>query len=203
MRRMAALGFFTSQREARALAAAERRREFESIARPCERDIYLASLRMTGCAEDAEDLAQETFVRAYTHFHQFERGTNFRAWLFRILTTTFINQYRKRTREPSAVSYEELVVEPSNDRGLGQPTVNPPEAMMNAVTDEQIEAALLALPEEFRAVVVLTDLSELSYQETADALGIPIGTVRSRLSRGRHQMAQQLADYARQRGWLT
>ena len=203
MRRMAALGFFTSQREARALAAAERRREFESIARPCERDIYLASLRMTGCAEDAEDLAQETFVRAYTHFHQFERGTNFRAWLFRILTTTFINQYRKRTREPSAVSYEELVVEPSNDRGLSQPTVNPPEAMMNAVTDEQIEAALLALPEEFRAVVVLTDLSELSYQETADALGIPIGTVRSRLSRGRHQMAQQLADYARQRGWLT
>ena len=202
MRKTVTLSFLSGRQAQRAQELEARRREFESAARQHDREIYVAALRMTGKAEDAEDLAQDTFIRAYTHFHQFERGTNFRAWLFRILTTTFINQYRKRTREPAAVSYEELLIEPAAERSLSQQDRNPLEMLLAQITDEDIEAALKRLPEEFRTVVVLCDISELSYQEIADNLKIPIGTVRSRLSRGRTMLQRLLRNYASERGML-
>ncbi len=182
-------------------ATTDRRAEFERLAQPHQREIFNAALRMTGHREDAEDLAQDAFVRAFTHLEQFEPGTNFRAWLFRILVTTYINQYRKKSRMPEMLALEDLtpnaehLIRVDNHNGLE----NPEEAVLATITDDEVQSALNSLPDEFRAVVILSDLQELSYQEIADALQIPIGTVRSRLSRGRSQLRRKLMRYAKER----
>ncbi|MCS6860988.1 MAG: sigma-70 family RNA polymerase sigma factor [Abditibacteriales bacterium] len=182
-------------------APTDRRAEFERLAQPHQREIFNAALRMTGHREDAEDLAQEAFVRAFTHLEQFEPGTNFRAWLFRILVTTYINQYRKKSRTPEMLALEDLtpnaeyLMSADNSNGLE----NPEEALLATITDDEVQSALSSLSDEFRTVVILSDLQELSYQEIADALQIPIGTVRSRLSRGRSQLRRKLMRYAKER----
>jgi RNA polymerase sigma-70 factor (ECF subfamily) len=182
-------------------ATPDRRTEFERLAQPHQREIFNAALRMTGHREDAEDLAQEAFVRAFTHLEQFEPGTNFRAWLFRILVTTYINQYRKKSRAPEMLALEDLtptaeyLMSVDNSNGLE----NPAEAVLATITDDEVQSALNSLPDEFRTVVILSDLQGLSYQEIADALQIPIGTVRSRLSRGRSQLRRKLMRYAKER----
>jgi RNA polymerase sigma-70 factor (ECF subfamily) len=180
------------------------RAEFEALLEPHRRQIFNSALRLTRNQDDAEDLAQDVIVRAYTAFHQFQRGTNFKAWLFRILTNTYINEYRRRMRAPSMVALEDVSFETELEVSLEQadPSTLPEEAVLSKVFDEEVETALKELPEEFRVVVILSDLQEFSYQEISRMLKIPIGTVRSRLFRGRRQLRDKLADYARRRGFI-
>jgi len=171
---------------------------------PYRQQLYNAALGLTRHRENAEDLAQEVIVRAYVGFHQFERGTNFKAWLFRILTNTYINEYRRKGRAPDQVALEEMPFEAEYEVSLerADPSTLPEAATLSRVLDEEVEQALKDLPEEFRLVVVLSDLQEFSYKEISRFLKIPIGTVRSRLFRGRRMLRQKLAGYARERGWI-
>jgi RNA polymerase sigma-70 factor (ECF subfamily) len=174
------------------------RERFEELALPHLDSLYRSALRMTRNDSDAEDLVQDAFVRAFQFFHQFQPGTNFRAWLFEILTNTFINQYRRRTREPEKVSYEEgedfylynQLVE-NGDSELG----NPERLVLQKLQYEDILAAIDRLPEDYRMAVTLSDVEGFSYKEIADIMGFPIGTVRSRLNRARHMLQRVLWGY--------
>lgn len=178
------------------------RNEFEELASQYQRDIYNAALRMTRDPDDAADLAQDALAKAYAAFDQFRRGTNFKAWLYRILTNTYINQYQRRVRGPKFVPYDasddatrleaEAMATVQDDR--------PEIAALSKVRDEEVEAALDAIPEEFRRVVVLSDIDGFTYNEIAQVLKIPMGTVRSRLFRGRRLLRKPLRGYATQRG---
>lgn len=177
-----------------------RRKEFEKLAQRYQRDVFSAALRLTGNYADAEDLAQEAFVKAYVAFDQFQLGTNFRAWLLRILTNTHINRYRRSKRTPETVAWDDLAPEgvrpPEAEAG---PAFRPEQEILLDVPDEVVGPALHDLPEEFREAVILSDIHELSYKEIADALRIPLGTVRSRIFRGRKLLRVALAEYARAR----
>ncbi len=173
-------------------------REFENLAIPLMDSLYRTALRLTRNPTDAEDLVQETFLKAYQGFHQFDRGTSFKPWIFKILMNNFINAYRKRVKEPPQTRFEELeefslYEQASRHLGRGQASVET--QVLHRLTTEKIKEAIEALPEEYRAVVVLADIEELSYQEIAEALGCPMGTVRSRLNRGRRLLQKVLWDY--------
>jgi RNA polymerase sigma-70 factor (ECF subfamily) len=160
--------------------------------------LYRTALSMTKNAGDAEDLVQDTYMRAFQFFDQFQGGTNARAWLFRILTNLYINSYRRRTREPERVSYDELedfylynrLSDASTSGG-----VSPEEVVVQQVQVSAIREAIERLPDEYRDTVILADLNEFSYQEISELLQIPIGTVRSRLSRGRRLVQRALWAY--------
>jgi RNA polymerase sigma-70 factor (ECF subfamily) len=158
--------------------------------------LYRTALGMTRNPQDADDLVQETYLRAFQYFHQFEGGTNARAWLFRILTNLFINNYRKRTREPERVSYDEMedffLYNRLADVHHSEGGLSPEAAIMQKVEVEAIQEAIDKLPDEYREAVILSDLNEFSYQEISEMLEIPIGTVRSRLSRGRKLIQKSL-----------
>ncbi len=173
---------------------------FGSEALPHLDRIYSAAFHLCGDSDRASDLVQETYLRAFRFFHQFEPGTNCRAWLLTILHNAFRNQYRADKRSPNPVDIEDpgIPFEALEASGGG----NDPETLVLAETlDQEIVAALAELPEEFRSVIALIDLQELTYEEGARALGCPIGTVRSRLSRARHLLERKLARYARERGY--
>jgi RNA polymerase sigma-70 factor, ECF subfamily len=180
-----------------------RREQFETLARKYHRDIFNAALRMTGNYVDAEDLTQETFLKAYVAFDQFTLGTNFRAWLLRILTNTHINRYRRSRRTPDTVAWEDLA-ENGNRRVPEErsPDPLPEEQVLANVPDDTIAPAIAALPDEFREAVILSDMHELSYKEIADALDIPLGTVRSRIFRGRRLLRSALKEYAEANGMV-
>lgn len=180
------------------------RAAFETLLAPHRGALYNSALRLTRSQEDAEDLTQDVIVRAYVSFHQFQQGTNFKAWLFRILTNTYINEYRRRLRVPTLIALEDISCEAELELTGEQAASStlPENAVLANIFDEEVETALRELPEEFRLVIILSDLQEFSYQEIANMLKIPIGTVRSRLFRGRQRLRSKLEAYARRRGFL-
>jgi RNA polymerase sigma-70 factor, ECF subfamily len=176
----------------------DRRAAFEQDVVPFMAQLYPAALRMTKNASDAEDLVQETIAKAYAAFHQFRPGTNLRAWLHRILANTFINGYRKRRREPTSAT---LGTDFQEDWQVGTDPLSPPARSAEAealdrLADSEILDALRDLPEEFRVAIYLADIEGYPYKEVAEMMGTPIGTVMSRLHRGRSRLRKRLARYA-------
>jgi RNA polymerase sigma-70 factor, ECF subfamily len=179
----------------------DQRLKFEQAALPHLDAVYTAALRLARNPDDAEDLLQETILRAYRFFHQFTEGTNCRAWLLTILYNNFRNSYRRGTREQPAASNEEFdrEVETSSLRS-DQARSNPEDLIGNRMIGHQIEAALNAIPADFREALLLVDVQELNYQEVAVVLGVPLGTIKSRVSRGRALMREALRGFDRVRG---
>jgi RNA polymerase sigma-70 factor, ECF subfamily len=175
----------------------DRDERFEQDVVPFIAQLYPAALRMTRNPSDAEDLVQETAAKAYAALHQFTPGTNLRAWLHRILSNTFINTYRKKRREP----IQDLGVEFSEDWQSGSDPLAPQARSaeteaLERLADSDILQALRSLPEEFRVAIYLADIEGYPYREIAEMMGTPIGTVMSRLHRGRSKLRQQLASHA-------
>lgn len=177
---------------------------FEAAAMPFVDALYNTAYRMTRNSEDAEDLVQETYLKAFKYYDRFEAGTNLKAWLFKIMKNTFINNYRKRQLEPPQSdfadiedAFESRVSEPASG-----PTKNPEEELLDHVLDEDVQRALDSLPADYRMAVVLSDLEGFSYKEIADILEVPVGTVMSRLYRGRKRLEEAMFGYARDYGYL-
>jgi RNA polymerase sigma-70 factor (ECF subfamily) len=191
-----------SRSSAPAPAGSDLLERFERDVLPLLPGMYGAALRMTRNPSDAEDLLQETTLRAYRGFASFEEGTNLKAWLYRILTNSFINTYRKRQREPQTVDGPDDLDEWFLFDRLGSKSVEPSaeEDVLERIPDAEVKAALESIPEKFRMAVLLADVEGFSYKEIAEIMDVPIGTVMSRLHRGRKALEKALYGLARERG---
>ena len=172
---------------------------FEKIAFEYVDRLFGTALKLTRNATEAEDLVQETYARAFQHFGQFEQGTNFKAWIFRILVNTYINGYRRKGRAPVLVDFAE--VEPVYEEAVQETSyLNQPADSLYELLEDEVKNALESLPDEYRIVLLLASVEGFSYEEIARMVGCPIGTVMSRLFRARAIMRKKLAGYASERG---
>ena len=180
---------------------------FKEEALPHIDALYAVALRLVKDEKDAEDLVQDAFLKAYNHFDKYKRGTNCKAWLFKILTNTFINKYRKKQKERRVIADDEA--RPLYDKRAAKDALpldrhfDSEEQLFHALFSDEVRFALEEIPEDFRIVVLLADLQDFSYREIAEILDCPIGTVMSRLYRGRRLLQQQLVDYALHQGYLS
>ncbi|MEX2586067.1 MAG: sigma-70 family RNA polymerase sigma factor [Balneolaceae bacterium] len=163
--------------------------------------LYNFGLRLTSDPNDAEDLVQDTVVKAYRFFNSYEKGTNAKAWLFRILKNSYINNYRRDSKRPQQVDYDEVSSFYESIRAARTDTSDLEDQMYRDLMDDDINGALEDLPEDFRTVVLLCDVEGFTYEEIANMLDVPIGTIRSRLHRGRNLLKAQLLEYAQKRGF--
>lgn len=163
--------------------------------------LYNFGLRLTSDPNDAEDLVQDTIVKAYRFFDSYEKGTNAKAWLFRILKNSYINNYRKKSKKPQEVDYDEVASFYESIRAERTETSDMEDKMFRELIDDDISNALDEIPEDFRTVVLLCDVEDFTYEEIANMLDVPIGTIRSRLHRGRNLLKAQLMDYATKKGY--
>jgi RNA polymerase sigma-70 factor (ECF subfamily) len=163
--------------------------------------MYNFALRLTTDPTDAEDLVQDTIVKAFRFFNSYEKGTNAKAWLFRILKNSYINNYRKKSKQPHQVDYDEVSTYYETVRSEQSDTTDMEDIMYRELLDDQVTKALERLPEDFRTVVLLCDVEGFTYEEIANMLDVPIGTIRSRLHRGRNLLRTALIDYADKKGY--
>ncbi len=177
--------------------------DFSSPQLPYRDQLFKTALRLTRSVEESEDLLQETYLKAYRHYHQFTEGTNLKAWLFRILKNSFINGYRRAKNRPQLLDFDELRDSGDGPEDVG-PAINDPEdELLASELDQDVRDALMALPHHYRMAVLMVDLQGLSYQEVADALEVPIGTIMSRLYRGRKKIEKVLLSYGRRTNYIT
>lgn len=177
--------------------------EFIKEALPHEDALYNYALKISGNSDDAQDLVQETYYKAYRHFDKFQTGTNSKAWMFMILKNSFINDYRKSKREPYKLDYEQIQNFYENVKSDRGQTNNLDKDFYNDLLDDELTEAIDQLPAKMREVFLLCDLDGNSYEETAELVGCPVGTVRSRLHRARHMLQEILFDYAKDKGFLN
>jgi RNA polymerase sigma-70 factor (ECF subfamily) len=176
--------------------------EFQREAVPHMDILYNYALRMSGNKDDANDLLQETYLKAYRFWDKYEKGTNIRAWLFRIMKNSYINRYRKEAKEPDTVDYDKIQNYYSSIRAESSDDNDLQEKIFGGLFEDNVAQALESLPEDFRTVVILCDIEGLTYEEIAEFVDCPIGTVRSRLHRGRKMLRAKLFEYARKRGYV-
>jgi RNA polymerase sigma-70 factor (ECF subfamily) len=185
----------------------EERERFEALVGAHLDGLYGTALRLTRNRAAAEDLIQDTFLKAWRSFRTFQTGTNARAWLYKILMNAYIDSYRRSSRQPETVDHEDVgdfylyakAQESDEYRRAGDPE----EILLSKIMDADVKEALEQVPEPFRAAVILADLQDFSYKEIAEILGVPIGTVMSRLYRGRRHLQRLLWDYARRAGYAN
>jgi RNA polymerase sigma-70 factor (ECF subfamily) len=186
--------------------APEVRAELEKEALSYIDSLYRTALRMTRNAADAEDLVQETYLRAFRSLHQFRVGTNLRAWIFRIMTNAYINEYRKRSRRPASASLDDLeefyLYDHLIDSGVQPGDQRPEDIVLDRLTADDVIEALNDLSDDFRQVVLLADIEGFSYREIAEIMDIPVGTVMSRLFRARRRLQRSLYDFAVDAGYI-
>jgi len=179
--------------------------EFEQVALVHIDSVYNVALRMTRNTSDAEDLVQETYLKAFRFFAKFQAGTNCKAWLLKILTNLFNNKYRQRIKEPPQVSYDEIEEDFLYSRLLKEtlePNENPEQILFSQIVEDDVKKVMDNLPEEFRMVVILSFIEDCSYKEIAEIMDTNIGTVKSRLHRGRTMLQKALYEYAKKRGFV-
>lgn len=180
-----------------------KQREFEREAVPHMGLLYNYALRMTNNSADADDLVQETYLKAYRFWDKYEKGTNIRAWMFRIMKNSYINRYRKETKEPETVDYNEIQGFYATVRDETADANDLQQSVFNTLLDDDVANAIASLPDDFRTVVILCDIEGLTYEEIAEFVECPLGTVRSRLHRGRKLLRTRLVEYAKSRGYVS
>ena len=182
----------------------DRQSEFEAMALEHLDSLYSTAMRMTRNRADAEDLVQDTYLKAFRFFDQFKIGTNFKAWLFKILKNTYINKFRKQSKQPQAVDFDDVEMfydQLSQDQVIKFST-SPDEEVFNNFLAQDVRKAIEELPSEFKMAVILSDIEGFSYKEVAEIIGRPVGTVMSRLYRGRKLLQKLLWEYAKNLGYL-
>jgi len=179
----------------------DKQKEFNAEMIPHLDALYNFAIRLSADPNDAEDLVQDTIVKAYRFFSSYERGTNAKAWLFRILKNSYINNYRKVSKQPYQVDYDEISSYYETVRSDRSDTTDMEQIIYREMLDDEVTRALNRLPEDFRTVVLLCDIEGFTYEEIANMLDVPIGTIRSRLHRGRNLLRSSLTNYASRRGY--
>lgn len=180
----------------------EKQKEFNSEAIPQMNALYSFARHLTGNADDADDLLQDTFLKAFRFWDKYEKGTNIRAWLFRIMKNSYINRYRKVTKEPELIDFVEIQEFYTRLQDTTSDADDLGKKMFSSLLDDEVSTALDELPPDFKTVVILCDIEGYTYEEIADFVDIPVGTVRSRLHRGRKMLQSKLFEYAKKKGFI-